>query len=51
MVQHKHEHTRHCTGSRGVVSNHTPKHFQQMERLCDDCFTADCFTAEEELTE
>ena len=24
----------------GVVSNHTPKHFQQMECLCDDCYTA-----------
>ena len=24
----------------GVLSNHTPKLFQQMECLCDDCYTA-----------
>ena len=35
----------------GMLSNQSPKHFQQMERLCDECFTANCFTAEEELTE
>ena len=35
----------------GTLSNQSPKHFQQMERLCDECFTANCFTAEEELTE
>ena len=32
----------------GVVSNHTPKHFQQMECLCDDCYTAQ-YVATEEL--
>ena len=33
----------------GVVSNHTPKHFQQMECLCDDCYTAQFVATEEEL--
>ena len=32
----------------GVVSNHTPKRFQQMECLCDDCYTAQ-YVATEEL--
>ena len=36
----------------GMQSKQSPRHFQQMERLCDECFTADVlFTAEEELTE
>ena len=32
----------------GVVSNHPPKRFQQMECLCDDCYTAQ-YVATEEL--
>ena len=35
----------------GMLSNQTPKHFQQMERLCDECFTAEYAATEEELTE
>ena len=33
----------------GRVSNHTPKHFQQMECLCDDCYMAQFVATEEEL--
>ena len=33
----------------GVVSNHTPKRFQQMECLCDDCYTAQFVATEVEL--
>ena len=33
----------------GVVSNHTPKHFQQMECLCDDCYTAQYVATEVEF--
>ena len=32
----------------GVLSNHTPKHFQQMECLCDDCYAAQYVATEEE---
>ena len=33
----------------GVVSNHPPKRFQQMECLCDDCYMAQFVATEEEL--
>ena len=35
----------------GMLSNQTPKNFQQMEHLCGDCFTAEYEATEEELTE
>ena len=35
----------------GMQSKQSPRHFQQMERLCDDCFTAEYAATEEELTE
>ena len=35
----------------GMQSKQSPRHFQQMERLCDECFTAEYAATEEELTE